>query len=187
MKDPVFFQHHFLLAMPTVEDDVFRHAVIYICEHNSNGAVGVIINRPTALSLLDVLNNMVIHAQDDIVRHIPILFGGPVNQERGFVIHRPQGNWQSTIDANDEIFITVSRDILDAMAVHQGPSEVLVTLGCCTWAAGQLEDELKNNLWLNMPAHPNIIFESPFETRYTEAMSLLGIDVINLVSEAGHA
>jgi len=187
MKQTVYLQNHFLLAMPMMEDPNLHHAVIYICEHNQNGAVGIIVNRPTTVSLVDVLADMKIIAQDDIVRHIPVLFGGTVHQERGFVIHHPKGDWRSTLETGNEIFVTTSRDVLEAIAIHQGPPEVLVALGCCAWEPGQLEEELKANTWLSVPANPRIIFETPFELRYIESMAALGVDLTNLSDEAGHA
>jgi len=187
MKESVYLQDHFLLAMPNAEDPNFHHAVIYLCEHNQNGAVGIIINRPTTISLVDVLGDMKIVVQDDIVRHMPVLFGGPVHQERGFVIHNEKGNWRSTLDSNGNIFITTSRDILEAIAIHQGPAQVLIALGCCAWEPGQLENELKENIWLSAPSNPLITFELPFESRYTEAMSSLGITLTNFSEESGHA
>jgi len=187
MKDSPYLQDHFLLAMPTMADPNFHHAVIYICEHSQNGAVGIIINRPTTVSLVEVLSDMKISAQDDIVRHIPVLFGGPVHQERGFVMHRPKGSWRSTLGVGEEIFITTSRDILEAIAVHQGPPEVLIALGCCAWEPGQLEEEIKENSWLVVPAEARLAFEAPFETRYSEAISSLGVNLTNLSDESGHA
>lgn len=187
MNDSPYLQDYFLLAMPTMEDPNYHHAVIYICEHSQNGAVGIIINRPTTVSLLEVLGDMKINVQDDIVRHMPVLFGGPVHQERGFVVHRPKGNWRSTLDAGNDIFITTSRDILEAIAIHQGPADVLIALGCCAWEPGQLEDEIKENAWLTLPATSYLAFETPFEIRYTEAMALLGVNIANLSDESGHA
>lgn len=187
MKQTLYLQDHFLLAMPGTEDPNFHHAVIYLCEHNENGAVGIIINRPTTISLVDVLSDMKIVVEDDIVRHIPILYGGPVHQERGFVIHNEKGVWRSTLGSSKTIFITTSRDILEAIAVHQGPSDVLIALGCCAWEPGQLETELKENLWLSAPSSPQITFDMPFETRYTEAMASLGITQVNFSDESGHA
>ena len=186
-KDARFLQDHFLVAMPGMTDPNFYHAVMYICEHNDNGAVGIIINRPTTISLAEVLSDMKINVQDDIVRHIPVLFGGAVHQERGFVVHRPKGAWRSTLSASEDIFITTSRDILEALAIHQGPKDVLVALGCCAWEPGQLEDEILKNIWLTLPANSHIAFEIPFESRYTEAMATLGINLANLSDEAGHA
>jgi putative transcriptional regulator len=187
MTETSYLQNHFLIAMPTMEDPNFHHAVIYLCEHTQNGAVGIIVNRPTTVSLVDVLSDMKINVQDDIVRHMPVLFGGVVHQERGFVVHRPKGNWRSTLEAGEDIFITTSRDILEAIAIHQGPPDVLIALGCCAWEPGQLEEELKSNTWLSVPASPHITFEVPFESRYADAMGILGVDLTNLSDETGHA
>ena len=186
-KENFYLQNNFLLAMPNLEDPNFHHALIYLCEHNQNGAVGIIINKPTTVSLVEVLGDMKISIQDDIVRHTPILFGGPVHQERGFVIHNEKGNWRSTLNASGNIFITTSRDILEAIATHQGPSQVLIALGCCAWEPGQLETEIKENIWLSVPSTPEITFNASFESRYAEAMTSLGINALNLSDEAGHA
>lgn len=186
MQATTYLQNHFLIAMPSIADQNFYHSVLYLCEHNENGAVGIIVNRPTTITLMDVLADMKISVQDDIVKHIPVLYGGPVHQERGFVIHRPKGDWRSTLTATTDICITTSRDILEALAIHQGPTEVLVALGCTAWEPGQLEQELLANSWLNVPADPAIIFETPFELRYTEAAGKLGIDFTNLSGDVGH-
>lgn len=182
-----YLQNHFLLAMPSTEDPNFHHAVIYICEHNENGAVGIIVNRPTTISLVDVLSDMNILVEDDVVRHMPVLFGGPVHPERGFVIHNEKGHWRSTLNASGDIFITTSKDILEAIATHQGPVKVLIALGCCAWEPGQLETEIKQNTWLTVPSNTAITFESPFESRYTEAMANIGVTLTNLSDESGHA
>lgn len=187
MQPTTYLQNYFLIAMPNVADANLQRSVIYLCEHNQNGAVGVIINRPTTINLADVLSDMKITSQDDLNSNTPILFGGPVHQERGFVVHRPQGSWRSTLVASSEIFITTSRDILEALAQHQGPNEVLVTLGCMAWEAGQLEKELADNLWLSVQADPRIIFSTPYEARYVAAAALLGVDLMNLSEDAGHA
>ncbi len=182
-----FLQNHLLIAMPNMADPNLHHSVIYLCEHNLNGAVGVIINRPTTITLMDVLSDMKVSVQDDAVTHMPVLFGGSVHQERGFVIHRPQGKWRSTLVASDDIFITTSRDILEALAVHQGPADVLVALGCMAWEPGQLEKELADNTWLSVVATPKLIFDTPFELRYTAAAASLGVDFAYLSDEVGHA
>lgn len=182
-----FLQNHLLIAMPSMADPNLHRSVIYLCEHNLNGAVGVMINRPTTITLMDVLSDMKVSVQDDAVTHMPVLFGGPVHQERGFVIHNPQGNWRSTLVASDDIFITTSRDILEALAVHQGPKDVLVALGCMAWEPGQLEKELADNTWLSVIATPKLIFDTPFELRYTAAAASLGVDFAYLSDEVGHA
>jgi putative transcriptional regulator len=185
-KEVSYLQNYLLLAMPSITDPNYHHAVMYICEHNENGAVGIMINRPTTINLAEVLTDMKITVQDDVVRHIPVLFGGPVHQERGFVIHRPKGSWRSTLEPSEEIYVTTSRDILEALAIHQGPSDVLIALGCSAWEPGQLEQELVANNWLSVPAAAKIVFEIAFESRYTEAIASLGISLTNLSDEIGH-
>jgi putative transcriptional regulator len=185
-KEVSYLQNYLLVAMPSISDQNYHHAVMYICEHNENGAVGIMINRPTTINLAEVLTDMKIAVQDDVVRHIPVLFGGPVHQERGFVIHRPKGSWRSTLEPSEDTYVTTSRDILESLAIHQGPSDVLIALGCSAWEPGQLEQELVANHWLSVPATTKIVFETAFESRYTEAIASLGISLTNLSDEIGH-
>ena len=182
---------HFLIAMPSMLDPVFGGAVVYICEHNANGALGMIINRPTDMTM-DVLFerldlSLEITPHDQMVPQVPVLFGGPVQVERGFVLHAPADDYNSSLNVSSEVSLTTSRDVLEAAAQGRGPRRLVVTLGCAGWSAGQLEDEILRNGWLTVRADPTILFDVPSADRFTAAMNLLGIDPTMLTGEAGHA
>lgn len=179
--------NHFLIAMPNVDEPDFKHTVTYICEHNESGALGLVINRPLEINVSDVLDQMDIPTQDDKLKTLPVMFGGPNNPERGFVIHRPYGDWRYSYETDQGIAVTASKDILQAIAQHRGPLDIMITLGYVRWAAGQLEQELARNLWLTSPAEPSIIFETPYQERWHKAASLMGIDIFSLIGYAGHA
>jgi putative transcriptional regulator len=178
---------HFLIAMPAMADPHFAKTLTLVCEHNENGALGIIVNRPTDLDLRGLLEQVKITPQAGAVRLMPVHFGGPVQVDRGFVLHRPQGRWQSTLQVGEEMGLTTSKDILEAVARGEGPPQLLVTLGYAGWAPGQLEHELAQNAWLTVPARPDILFDLPAEERFAAAMQLLGVDYANLSDEAGHA
>jgi putative transcriptional regulator len=185
--------NHFLIAMPSIADPVFGGTVIYLCEHNANGALGVIINKPTDMTL-DVLFERIDlepeHAYHKILQETTnVMFGGPVQGERGFVLHTisVSGPFSSTMPVSEEIALTTSKDVLEAVASGQGPQQFLVSLGCSGWGAGQLEDEIGKNGWLTVLADPHIIFDLPIEERFLAAIRLLGIDPMMLANEAGHA
>lgn len=178
---------HFLIAMPAMADPHFAKTLTLVCEHNDNGALGIIVNRPTDLDLQGLLEQVKIAPQGGGVRSMPVHFGGPVQVDRGFVLHSPVGTWQSTLQVGGEIGLTTSKDILEAVARGEGPPQLLVTLGYAGWAPGQLEHELAQNAWLTVPARPDILFELPAEERLAAAMQLLGVDYANLSDEAGHA
>jgi len=182
---------HFLIAMPSMLDPVFGGTVVYICEHNDGGALGMIINRPTDMTmdvLFDRLDlSLEINPHGSAAARGPVMFGGPVQVERGFVLHAPADDYNSSLTVSDEIALTTSRDVLEAAARGDGPQRLLVTLGCAGWSAGQLEEEIRRNGWLTVRADPAILFETPVEHRFVAAMSLLGIDPSMLSGEAGHA
>ena len=172
-------------------DPVFGGAVVYLCEHNAEGALGVIINKATDMTM-DVLFERIdlkleIAAKRVPVDNKPVMFGGPVQVERGFVLHAPHGGFSSMMKVTDDIALTTSKDVLEAVAVGDGPRRLLVSLGCSGWSAGQLEEEISRNGWLTVRADPSIIFELPIEARFAAAMKLLGIDPMMLAGEAGHA
>ncbi len=179
--------HHFLIAMPTLVDSIFSKTLTYICEHNENGAVGIVINRPTDLTLASLLKQLDIPQTDFLTKTTPVLFGGPVQMDCGFVLHHPVGKWQSTLAVNREVGLTTSLDILKAIASADGPQQVLIALGYAGWAAGQIEHELTQNAWLTVPASSDVIFDLPLEERLPAAMQLLGINDANLSNEIGHA
>ena len=182
---------HFLIAMPSMLDPVFGGTVVYICEHNENGALGMIINRPTDMTM-DVLFerldlSLEIIPNDLIKPQVPVLFGGPVQVERGFVLHAPSADYNSSLTVSDDVSLTTSRDVLEAAAQGNGPRRLVVTLGCAGWGAGQLEEEILRNGWLTVRADPAVLFDTPSAERFVAAMNLLGIDPTLLTGEAGHA
>jgi putative transcriptional regulator len=179
--------NHFLIAMPSLRDPNFSRTVTYICEHSERGAMGIVLNRPSELSLGDVLQHMKIQDAPAELGRQPVYLGGPVEGERGFVLHTTTTPWTSTLKVTDEISITTSRDILEAMARGTGPRRFLVALGYAGWAGGQLEGELQDNAWLSGPASERIIFDLPADERWTAAARLLGVDLTLISSEAGHA
>lgn len=180
-------RNQFLIAMPTLQDPNFFHGVTYLCEHNEEGAMGIMINRPLDFGLGEVLTQIEIDTDNERIAQQPVFLGGPVQCERGFVIHRPHGDWEATLKITDEIGVTSSRDILEAIAAGSGPQDTLVALGYAGWAAGQLENELAENAWLSAPADPRIVFETPYEQRWERAAALSGVDVNRLSSNFGHA
>lgn len=178
---------HFLIAMPNMADPNFARTLTFICEHNDQGALGVVVNRPIEMNLQVLLEQVSIQQESDALKAVPIHFGGPVQVDRGFVLHSPVGVWQSTLTVGSEIGLTTSKDILQAVARGEGPGKLLVTLGYAGWAPGQLEHELAQNAWLTVPAKPELIFDVPAEERLPAAMQLLGIDFASLSEQAGHA
>ncbi|HCE08052.1 MAG TPA: YqgE/AlgH family protein [Oxalobacteraceae bacterium] len=183
--------NHFLIAMPSMLDPVFGGAVVYLCEHNAGGALGVIINKPTDMTMQVLLERIdleleIVPNRTAIDRKL-VMFGGPVQIERGFVLHTPLGSFSSMMPVTDQIALTTSKDVLEAVASGDGPERILVSLGCSGWSAGQLEDEIARNGWLTVRADPSIIFDLPIEERFSAAMHLLGIDPMMLTGEAGHA
>lgn len=179
--------HHFLIAMPRLADSPFERAVVYLAEHNDDGALGLIVNRPLELSVKELFERVDIPFEPAALGEAPVYLGGPVQTDRGFVLHRPQGEWQSSLQVNDDIALTSSKDVLHALASNEGPAEVLIALGYSGWSAGQLEAELAQNAWLTVAADPRILFEVPTSERFSAAMRLLGIDPANLSDTAGHA
>lgn len=179
--------NHFLIAMPSLQDPNFYHTVTYICEHNDQGAMGIVINRPLEIQLGEVFEQMEIEISYPASRQIPIFLGGPVQGDRGFVLHQPATAWNSTLEVTDQIGVTTSRDILEAIADARGPRNSLIALGYAGWGAGQLESEMAANAWLNGPADPGLIFETPVEQRWQAAAGLLGVDLNLLSIETGHA
>jgi putative transcriptional regulator len=182
-----YFNNQFLVAMPSLLDSNFNHTVTLLCEHNDEGALGLIINRPTDLKLTDMLEHMKLgHAAIDGASHI-VYWGGPVQQERGFVVHAGPGKWESSLQVADDLFITTSRDVLNAIGRGEGPDKFFVALGYAGWAAGQLEHEILENSWLNTPVNRPILFDTPASGRWQAATRLLGVEVTQLAGKAGHA
>jgi putative transcriptional regulator len=179
--------NQFLIAMPALQDPNFHRTVTYLCAHNDEGAMGIVINRPLELNLGDVLDHMSIEVVNPIVNRMKVLHGGPVQRERGFVIHEPAGEWDAVLQVSDAIAVATSRDILTAVARGNGPPRAVVALGYAGWGAGQLEREVQENAWLSGPADSAIIFDLPYDERYEGAAKLLGVDLDRLSGEAGHA
>ena len=178
---------HFLIAMPSLDDGFFNHAVTYICEHDETGSFGIIINQQTDITLKQVAKEMKITADSDYNENQLVFIGGPVDQGRGFILHRPPGEWQSSLKVNENIALTTSKDILQAIVNNQGPADCIVALGYAGWSPGQLENEMANNTWLSCPADEQIIFNTPIEERWQAAARLIGIDLSLLSNDAGHA
>lgn len=185
--EPLSLSNHFLIAMPNMADPLFAKSLVYICEHGSHGAMGVIINKPSGIAMAQLFDQIDIRLNNDHVRVDPVYFGGPVQPDRGFVLHAPVDNWQSSLMVTDDIALTTSKDILQAVSENRGPAKVLVTLGYAGWSEGQLEQEISQNGWLTVAANPEIIFSLPAEERYDAAMALLGFDPSLLSGEVGHA
>lgn len=179
--------NHFLIAMPTLGDPNFSRTVTYICEHSDDGAMGIVINRPTDISLQDVFQEVGIAAEAPAWTQRPVHLGGPVQNNRGFVLHEPLGDWESMLAVTEDIGVSTSRDILMAIAEHRGPARFLFALGYAGWAGGQLEQEIAQNAWLSGPATREILFETPAEERWLAAAKLLGIDLGRMSHEVGHA
>ena len=179
--------HHFLIAMPNMVDPYFAKSLTYICEHNEQGALGVVVNRPIDLSLQALFERINLTLEPHELRDVPVYFGGPVQTDRGFVLHQPVGEWHSTLNVRDNLGLTTSKDILEALGRGGGPDKMLVTLGYSGWAAGQLEHEIGQNAWLTVEAGEQIIFDLPAEEKLPAAMELLGIDFASLSEDTGHA
>jgi len=180
-------QDHFLIAMPAMGDPNFNETVTYICKHDEEGAMGIVINRPTDMLLAEIFRQLSLEPADPRLAELPVLAGGPVQRDRGFVVHRSDRHYDSTLETGAGIKITVSQDILAAMARGEGPEPVLVALGYAGWDSGQLEAEIAANAWLSVPADHKVLFETPFEQRWRAAAGLLGVDIHQLASYAGHA
>ena len=178
---------HFLIAMPSLNDSFFNQAVTYICEHDEAGSFGLIINQQSEIHLKQVIKEMKIESGSNYDEEQSIFIGGPVDQGRGFILHRPTGNWSSSLIVNDHVALTTSKDILQAIANNEGPKDCIVALGYAGWAAGQLEQEMADNTWLSCPADEQIIFNTPVEERWKAAAKLIGVDLSLMSNDAGHA
>lgn len=181
--------NQFLIAMPALNDPNFFHTVTYICEHSDKGARGIVINRPIEMQLFDIFEHMDIKQDQQASNNAnqPVYNGGPVEEDRGFVLHDFSKAWDSTLKITDTLAITTSRDILEAIAHNEGPGRSLVALGYAGWGEGQLEQEMADNTWLSGPADKNILFSLPAEQRWEAAARSIGVDLNLLSSSAGHA
>lgn len=190
--DGINLTNQFLIAMPGMADERFAGSVVYLCEHNDQGALGLVVNKPVDINLGELFDKIDLTLGDPTLAEQPVYFGGPVQTERGFVLHdagpTDEGpTYSSTLNVPEGLAMTTSKDVLEAIARGEGPKRVLVTLGYSGWGAGQLEDELGRNGWLTVPADPAIIFDTPVDERYMKALALLGVDPRMLSQEAGHA
>ena len=181
-------QDQFLIAMPSMRDPNFSGTVTYLCKHNANGAMGIVINRPLRMRVADIFEQLSMDIVDEAQGNRPVLGGGPVQADRGFVIHQSSEPFDNTLnDTSTGIRVTVSQDILDSMAQGSGPHPAVVALGYAGWESGQLEAKIAANAWLNVPADPTIVFDTPYDQRWAAATALLGVDISQLSSYAGHA
>lgn len=181
-------KHHFLLAMPHLEDPNFAGSLSYLCDHDENGTMGVIVNRPLDLTLDALFEQLDIDGEESPYCEAPVYYGGPVHKDRGFILHRGSSEpWDSSIQVADDIALTTSMDMLHALGAGQGPRDFLVCLGCSGWEAGQLETEIKDNAWLTVEGRADILFDAPPEQRLNSAAGILGIDLNLMSREAGHS
>ncbi|WP_058911032.1 YqgE/AlgH family protein [Entomohabitans teleogrylli] len=184
-------QHHFLIAMPGLQDPLFRRSVVYICEYNDDGAMGLIVNKPLDnLRVSEVLEKLQIAPEDrnpQVSLDKPVFIGGPLAEDRGFILHSPPDMFSSSIRICDETVITTSRDVLETLGTDRQPKNVLVALGYSSWEKGQLEQEILENAWLTAPADPAILFKTPASERWRAAAQLIGINIHNMPHDAGHA
>ncbi len=187
MTSTTALTNQLLIAMPGLRDPDFARAVTLLCQHSEEGAMGITINRLSEYRLGDVLAQMDVHSDLPAIVEAPVLIGGPVQPERGFVLHTPHGEWESSITISDLLSVTTSRDILVAMAAGHGPNHAVVALGYASWGPGQIEQELRDNSWLTAPMAGRVLFDTPLEQRWQAAAGLLGVDLVQLTGYAGHA
>ncbi|WP_416384631.1 YqgE/AlgH family protein [Snodgrassella sp. B3882] len=178
--------NHFLIAMPDMQDQFFRESVVYICEHNADGAMGIIVNKPSPI-MMDLLFDAAKTPTPERFHGQWVLMGGPVQVDRGFLVHTPTGSWESSLLVTDDIAMTTSRDIIIGLTQDNEVNKALATIGYSSWSAGQLEQELAANSWLSVPADMKVLFDIPYKQRYQAALKLLNINVANLSGLAGHA
>jgi len=190
-SDAINLTNQFLIAMPGMAGDAFAGSVVYLCEHTPKGALGLVINKPIDIKLKNLFEKVELSLDRDDLADAPVFYGGPVQTERGFVLHEridgDGGHYNSSLQIPGGLEMTTSKDVLEALSSGGGPRRLLVTLGYSGWGAGQLEEEIKRNTWINVDAAPEIIFDTPIAQRYDKALSLLGIDARMLSQEAGHA
>ncbi len=176
-----------LIALPALADPNFARSVALICQHDAQGAMGVVVNRASEYTLGQVFSQMGIESADEALCAQLVLHGGPVHPERGFVLHDGEREWDSTLAVADGLYLTTSRDVLEAMAAGDGPAHAVVALGCAGWGAGQLEHELGENIWLTAPADAELLFGLPLERRWQSAATRIGVDLFRLTDYSGHA
>ncbi|NOI68697.1 YqgE/AlgH family protein [Vibrio sp. 99-8-1] len=183
--------NHFLVAMPGMKDAFFHRSVIYLCEHNKDGAMGIIVNAPIDITVGNMLERVDVDSTHPQLKkeslQMSVLNGGPVSEDRGFILHEPKDNYQSSIQMTDKISVTTSKDILSVLGTEAEPNSYIVALGYSGWTAGQLEKELAENSWLTVEADPSVIFDTPIEERWSKAVQMLGVNPAQLSIDTGHA
>ncbi|KAF1711440.1 YqgE/AlgH family protein [Pseudoxanthomonas kalamensis DSM 18571] len=184
---PDTLANQLLIALPALDDPNFARTVALVCQHDGEGAMGVVVNRASEYTLGEVLQQMELDTDDAALRECVVLSGGPVHPERGFVLHDGSRHWDSTLEVADNLYLTTSRDVLEAMAAGKGPEHAVVALGCAGWGAGQLESELADNSWLTAPADAELLFALPLEARWLAAGGRIGVDMTRLTDYSGHA
>lgn len=184
---PTPLANQLLIALPALADSNFARSVALICQHDADGAMGLVVNRPSEYTLGEVFGQMGLEGGDPSLLSQIVLAGGPVHPERGFVLHDGGSQWDSTLAITERLFLTTSRDILEAMARGDGPDNAIVALGCAGWGSGQLEQELTENDWLTAPADPELLFELPLDARWQAAAGRIGVDFAYLADYSGHA
>jgi putative transcriptional regulator len=187
MKTSNYLDNQFLIAMPNLADAEFSHTVSYLCQHNAEGALAIVVNRSMSMTLGAIFDQMNISCLSEQVKKMPVFAGGPVYVDGGFIIHsKTEGSWDSSISISETTCLTSSRDILEAIAENKGPEKYLVALGYAGWKAGQLEEEIMSNAWLNTPYEENILYKTPIDQRWMMAASQIGVDITQLTAPAGH-
>ncbi|NQY42911.1 MAG: YqgE/AlgH family protein [Legionellales bacterium] len=176
-----------IVSMPSMQDSFFNRCIIYICEHTPEGAIGLILNKKMKTDIFSIFDQMKINYEKEKVKNFPVIIGGPLQPERGFILHNPCGNWKSSLQANKEYIITTSKDILEAIAVGKGPDQALIILGYCGWDGEQLTQEILENSWVNCTANKELIFNIPIEQRWQESLKMIGISHSNIQLISGHA
>jgi putative transcriptional regulator len=187
ISDSGYLTNQLLIAMPTMGDPNFSQTVALVCDHSARGALGLILNKPLPMRMGEIFEQLEIELATGPLRERQVLRGGPMQTDRGVVVHRAGGEWDSTLKVSDAIHVTTSRDILAAMARGEGPSEAVVALGYAGWDGGQLEDEIRANAWLSAPVDPGLIFDLPFESRWEAAGRLLGVELSRISPISGNA
>ncbi len=186
MSNENYLNNQFLIAMPSLMDPIFHHTVTLLCQHTKEGALGIVINRPSDMKLGEIFKQMNIPYTSEVASETSVYSGGPVQQDRGFVVHTTCGSWDMTMPVSDAISLTTSRDVIEAIATGEGPEQYLIALGYAGWGEGQLEKEILSNSWLNTPFAKQILFDTPVSQRWNAAANQIGININQLTTPAGH-
>ncbi|ESS70981.1 hypothetical protein UPF0301 [Methyloglobulus morosus KoM1] len=186
MSEFSYLNNQFIIAMPSLMEPTFHHTVTFLCQHTKEGALGIVINRSADMKLGEIFKQMEITVKSPTAAQAPVFSGGPVQQDRGFVVHTACGDWDMTLPVSEVISLTTSRDVIEAIAAGEGPAQYLVALGYAGWGEGQLEQEILSNSWLNTPYAKQILFDTPVNQRWNAAASQIGININQLTTPAGH-